>query len=103
MIDMFTPGKIGELEIKNRIVRSATWVGSSVTSMASTQVGESSSTGGASSKSADGGVLMTLARDSDAARRMGREARKRAAARFDTRTVCAAYEDLFARIAAGDG
>ncbi len=25
MVDMFTPGRIGELEIKNRIARSATW------------------------------------------------------------------------------
>jgi len=27
MIDMFTPGKLGSLELKNRLVRSAVWEG----------------------------------------------------------------------------
>jgi glycosyltransferase involved in cell wall biosynthesis len=45
-------------------------------------------------------ALMRLARDREAARRMGREARERSAARFDTSRVCASYARLFEEMAA---
>ena len=44
-------------------------------------------------------ALGCIARDADAARQMGALARERAARRFDTSTVVAAYEELFLRVA----
>jgi len=43
--------------------------------------------------------LAALAGDREGARRMGATARERAARRFDTASVCAAYEALFERLA----
>ncbi|MBW1686738.1 MAG: glycosyltransferase [Deltaproteobacteria bacterium] len=44
-------------------------------------------------------ALEMLANNPDAAREMGAVARDRAVARFDTRVVCAAYEELFGEMA----
>lgn len=46
-------------------------------------------------------ALDAMAADPEAARRQGSVAGERAALRFDTATVCAAYEALFERVAAG--
>ncbi|MEE9608295.1 MAG: glycosyltransferase [Myxococcota bacterium] len=50
-----------------------------------------------------GEALVRLADDRAARRRMGAEAQRRTAARFDTRVVCGAYEDLFESLVSADG
>ncbi len=48
-------------------------------------------------------ALAILCADPKRAAQMGARARERAAARFDTSTVCGAYQELFERVAGGEG